>query len=187
MQCNKRGFTIVELMIAMVIFSVASLMTTGIVIGMSRQYQKGSYTAQLNDASRTVHQDIRDAIAYSKAFTPIANSGSIRFFCASNNLYYWDQTIPGTIRYGLYKRSLTASQGCTAANASGGANLLPSNGFVGELSINQSGDIYNVYTRFNVGTSDMFTNANYTNCLPTLRGGDFCSVVNYNSSVVSRL
>lgn len=188
MPCNnKRGFTIVELMIAMVVFGMASLMTTAIVIGMSRQYQKGTYTAQLNDASRSVHQDIRDAIAYSKSYDTLKTDSGVSFFCAGSTMYYWPVTSPGTPKNGLFKRALSGLP-CTRDNAQVGVNLLPRNGFVQNFSINLgAGGLYTITTNFAVGTNDMFTDTNYTECLPTLRGGDFCSIVNYTSNVKSRL
>lgn len=183
MQCKSKGFTIVELMIAMVVFGTASLMTTAIVIGMSRQYQKGAYTAQLSDASRSVHQDIRDAIAYTDSYT--AGPPGATFFCTGRTMYYWQNVLPPSSNAGFFKRELGGLQ-CEQANANSGVNLLPRNGFVQSFSISPNNGIYAITSSFAVGTADMFTDNTYTRCLPTLRGGDFCSIVNYTSNVKPR-
>ena len=184
MPCKNKGFTIVELMIAMLVFGAASLMTTAVVIGMSRQYQKGTYTAQLNDASRAVHQDIRDAIAYNESY--VAGPPGTTFFCTGSTMYYWQNVIPPNPSAGFFKRDLDVLP-CTQANANNGINLLPRNGFVQNFSVSSANGIYTVTSNFAVGTSDMCTDNTYAQCLPTLRGGDFCSIVNYTSNVKSRL
>lgn len=194
MQCsNKRGFTIVEIMIAMLVFSVASLMTMAIVIGMSRQYQKGTYTAQLNDASRTIHQELRDSVAYGSNLNWNIDGSGIDWVCNGLAIYYWQLALNNNnadgSKNGLYKKVLTtADSGCSEASANNGANILPNNGFVSQFAITQAGLVYDISTRFNVGPSDSFSNTNdYSACLSTLRGGDFCAIVNYNSSVMPRL
>ncbi|HPD99319.1 prepilin-type N-terminal cleavage/methylation domain-containing protein [Candidatus Saccharibacteria bacterium] len=191
MPCSKKGFTIVELMIAMLVFGVASLLVTAAVIGMSRQYQKGSYTAQLNDASRSIHQDIFNAVAYvnKDAVTNMKTEDSVTYFCIGNVMYYWSLPDGNTINNGLFKRQLSDAA-CERGQANGGTNLLPRNGFVSQFTITQpSADlgVFDITTRFNVGTYDMYKNNSYTECLPTLRGGDFCTIVNYNSSVKPRI
>jgi prepilin-type N-terminal cleavage/methylation domain-containing protein len=193
MQCNnRRGFTIVEIMIAMLVFSVASLMTMAIVIGMSRQYQKGTYTAQLNDSSRTIHQELRDSIAYGSNIVFNIDNTGIDWVCTGQAIYYWQLTQGNNnangSKNGLYKKVLTSSDsGCAESSATNGANLLPNSGFVSQFAIAQTGLVYNITTRFNAGPLDSFSNTtDYSSCLPTIRGGDFCAIVNYNSSVMPR-
>ncbi len=40
MSMNKKGFTIVELLIAISVFSMAIMLVTAVVLGIARQYQK---------------------------------------------------------------------------------------------------------------------------------------------------
>ena len=192
MQCNKKGFTIVELMIATSIFATISMLTVTIVIGLSKQYQKGTYTVQLNDASRTVHQEIRDGIAYGGAIQldPSMNTptvGDIDYFCTGKDMYYWKISRSGSIFNGLYKKQLATTDACDLTKTSGGTNILPPQGIVTAFNIVPQNDIYYISTNFATGTADMFTDNTFTMCLDTLRGGDFCAIVNYNSTVKSRL
>lgn len=183
----KKGFTIVEVMIAVMVFSSVSLLTVMVVMGMARQYQKGAYSVQLNDASRTIHQDIHDSTAYGGALTIGVDNNGKDFICAGRTMYYWQLSANNSITYGLYKKDL-GTDSCIAASATGGLNILPKNGFVSEFAVTTFNDIQEIKTRFNVGEADMYQNTvNFSECLPTLRGGDFCSVVNYNSSVMPRI
>lgn len=183
----KKGFTIVEVMIAVMVFSSVSLLTVMVVMGMARQYQKGAYSVQLNDASRTIHQDIHDSAAYGGALTIGVDNDGKDFLCAGRTMYYWQLSANNTIHYGLYKRDL-GTDSCVVGSAVGGQNILPTNGFVSAFSVTTFEDIQEINTRFNVGDASMYQNtATFAECLPTLRGGDFCSVVNYNSSVKPRI
>lgn len=190
MRC-KKGFTIVELMIATLVFSVAIILTTSVVIGMSKQYQKGMYTTQLNDASRTVHQDIRDSAAYSKKLVYDLDGNGNDYVCNGSVIYYWklasgNNNQDGS-RNGLYKKTLKGIPCNHSTAVENGSNILPKNGFVSKFTISISNGLYSINTKFNIGTADMFTDGTYQKCLPTLSGGDFCSIVDYNTSVIPRL
>lgn len=197
MRTNKRGFTIVELMIASVVFATVSLLTVTVVIGISRQYQKATYATQLNDAKRSIHQDLRNAIAYQNDTSvpqevPPAGSRDYRL-CVGSIVYSWKQHSDSATNltaddYGLYKK--TKTKDCLAEDRTSGTNLLPKNGFVNEFSMTKNGDnSYTITTNFAVGTADMFadTPIKFTQCLPTQKGGDFCSTMNYTSIVTSRI
>ena len=69
-------------------------------------------------------------------------------------------------------------------------NLLPKDGFVTTFSIEniQNTNVYDITTVFKIGTEDMFKDGSVNNnCLPTQKGGDFCSEIIYNSTVSKRL
>ncbi len=191
---RQQGFTILELLIAITVFSLSLMIVMAVVIGMGKQYQKASYTAQLNDAARNFHQAIANDVNYSKLATQleVKNDGTTQYVClASNIIYAWSLDTDG-----LYKYQGTA---CDAGNANDartkGVNLLPKNSFVAKVTIPPpTNNTYFITTDFRSGTSDMFkltgTETRVSdgiNCLPTLQGGDFCSIVQYNSVVKPRL
>lgn len=195
---KQKGFTVIEIMIAISIFSMALMIVMAVVIGMGKQYQKASYTTQLNSAARSFHQTIATDINYGGIDPEIitTTNGQYRYICLSNNVVYaWPVSSGGTIANGLFRGTFTAycngNDLAATTTASTGTNVLPANGFVGAVEINPTvGGSYNVKTNFRTGTADMFsdpTNPNGSNCLPTLRGGDFCAVVEYNNSVRKRI
>lgn len=197
---NKKGFTIIEIMIAISVFSMAIMLVMAVVIGMGKQYQKASYTTQLNSASRSIHDEIAKDINYGSivpSVQPPSSTDNLRWMCLSNNVMYaWYNSVDGNIQYGLFKgqspnctvSSLAPAEAEAVINSSG-TNLLPANSFVKSIEINSAGgNTYTVKTDFRSGTQDMFAGNSISNeCLPTLRGGDFCSVVQYNNSVRQRL
>ena len=197
---KQKGFTILELLIAITVFSLSLMLVMAVVIGMGKQYQKATYITQLNDASRTVHQTLSDDINYSKltnAEVKTAADGSNNsYICLSGNIIYaWPLAVTDD-KVGLYKYTGTACDDNNAATAiSGGTNLLPKNSFVANFSVNsEANETYVIKTEFRSGTTDMFSLTGTENrttagikCLPTLQGGDFCSAVQYNSVVKPRL
>ncbi len=195
---GSKGFTIIEIMIAISIFSMAMMLVMAVVIGMGKQYQKASYISQLNSASRGFHEEISRDINYGSATPTVKDNGAdLRWICLSNNIMYaWRNSVNDSpLNYGLFKGEEgnctdTALAPASAANIiNTGANLLPANGFVKSIEISSSsGNTSTVKTDFRSGTQDMFVDADIAkDCLPTLRGGDFCSVVQYNNSVRQRL
>jgi prepilin-type N-terminal cleavage/methylation domain-containing protein len=192
MSVNKKGFTIVELLIAISVFSMAIMIVTAVVLGIARQYQKASYTVQLNDASRNIHEALAKDINYGGSSSEVLSDGLKKWVCSDNGVMYaWTATSGSSISYGLYRYDLAATQTCDASvfdiAIQQGVNLLPKNGFVANFSKDDIGaGASEIKTNFRVGTADMFTDINNpstSNCLPTLKGGDFCSVVQYNSVV----
>lgn len=195
---NRRGFTVIELMISISVFSVAMMSVMSAVMIMGRQYQKATYTTQLNSASRTFHQSISNDINYG-GYSPevkktLDNSKS--YVCLDKNVIYaWELTNNSTIKYGLFRGSYSGvcDEGVAASAISNGVNVLPKNGFVAELKIELStAGTYLVGTDFRTGENDMFTNpavpaGEDTKCLPLLKGGDFCSIVQYNNFVKKRI
>lgn len=197
MSMNKKGFTIVELLIAISVFSMAIMLVTAVVLGIARQYQKASYTVQLNDASRNIHEMLAKDSNYGDSSPVRGTGGNKTWVCSNGVMYAWPNTVDGAIGNGLFRYEPTPTETCDATSASAstaaiaitdGVNLLPKNGFVANFSIDDSigGGVSQILTNFRVGTADMFTESDNpagSNCLPTLKGGDFCAVVQYNSVV----
>ncbi|HVS58314.1 MAG TPA: prepilin-type N-terminal cleavage/methylation domain-containing protein [Candidatus Saccharimonadales bacterium] len=62
---NQSGFTIVELMIATVVLSVALLIATMTIMGVGRLYYKGQNAARTNDTARNAIEEISRQIQFS--------------------------------------------------------------------------------------------------------------------------
>ncbi len=189
---NQKGFTIIELMIASMVFSVLIIMVSAVTLGVAKQYQKATYTAQLNDASRNVHQTISQTIGYGGDYSETSVDG-YKVYCAGTTRLFYKPSTDTAINNGLYRQENTTDCGDTI-NIALAENLLPKNGFITEFSVNKIGanNAYNIKTTFKVGTVDMFeTTPNIVKinnkCLPTLKGGDFCTEVTYTNVVVAKL
>lgn len=62
---NQEGFTIVELMIALSIFSVVMLISTLVMMQIGRLYTKGVNQANLQNATRNIMQDLSSGVQFS--------------------------------------------------------------------------------------------------------------------------
>jgi len=62
---NQTGFTILELMIAMTVFTIAVLLVTTGVIQIGREYKLGATKAKLNTFARELHAQFTQEIQYS--------------------------------------------------------------------------------------------------------------------------
>ncbi len=62
---NQNGFTIIELLIATVVFSVILLVVTAAIIQVGRMYYKGYISSRTQQASRAVIDDISRSIQFS--------------------------------------------------------------------------------------------------------------------------
>ncbi len=196
---NRKGFTIIELMIAISVFSMAMMLVMAVVIGMGKQYQKATYTTQLNSASRSFHEELARDVSYNSLEPKVRQVAgeNFRWMCFGNStMYAWiDSVAAGTVNNGLFKgqdsRCTDSSQALAAAQQviNTGVNLLPSNGFVKSITVDSNGaGSFVISTDFRSGMADMFVDSDISKeCLPTLRGGDFCSVVQYNNVVKQRL
>jgi prepilin-type N-terminal cleavage/methylation domain-containing protein len=201
---NARGFTLVELLITISIFSVTILMASIVVIGISRSYQKSTYIAQMSDSGRALQQDLYKSIAYQGGVTKGVKNG-FNFICSGQNLYFWKTQTGDSLSddIGLYKKIYSGATCSDSVPADPGSDSLVSNilpnggtaGFVTRFDINpvRPGDDTcqfgcNVVITLKIGTPDMFVDNNVNNlCLDTLRGGEYCSEVSYNSFVRSKV
>ncbi|MBP7834831.1 type II secretion system protein [Candidatus Saccharibacteria bacterium] len=177
---KQKGFTIVELMIATSIFTVAILLSSSVIIGISKTYQRASYTTKLNDASRNFHQDIKNAANQGNDVLPVIN-GSTKWICAGTTVYYWTESSDAYNNGGLYKLDNVST--CPTSPPSSGLNILPDGAYVYNSGADTSSP-RTLTTNFGTGTADMHEESKLQKeCLPTLSGGDFCAQVTYKSTI----
>lgn len=95
-QKNQSGFTILELMIATVVFSVMLLGAAAMLVQIGRMYYKGVVASRTQEATRTIADDVSRAVQFSnKAVaqaTPEIVSTSegdvtVRAFCIGSTRY----------------------------------------------------------------------------------------------------
>jgi len=90
---NHKGFTIVELMIAISVFSVVMIIATTGILLIARQYQAGVTKTAMQSATRDIHQKISDSIKYSGGkITVEENSGNVTGYyvvCVGKIRYFY--------------------------------------------------------------------------------------------------
>lgn len=93
MSKNKQaGFTIIELLIAMSVFTIVLLLLTGAVVQIGRLYYKGLTMSRTQEAARTVVDDISRSIQYSPGVVKtVPPSGSNQAVCVGLRRYSFVQ------------------------------------------------------------------------------------------------
>jgi prepilin-type N-terminal cleavage/methylation domain-containing protein len=209
---NQKGFTIVELMIAISVFSIAVLLVTMGVLVISRQYQQGTTRTKLESANREIHQNISQAVQYSGANTQASTETDWNAFCAGTQRFVYGKVIvaPGTYDAAYYKNTLKAglyadtvqNDTCPLPSVNGtpigGAvgsgpnlldrdNLLPDGAKVVTFSYDTTSKM--LTTKFVLSDFDLLNlgTADEINCKTGVAGKEFCAVVQLQSSAIRRI
>lgn len=116
---NQSGFTLVELMLAMVLFSTILVISTVGFIGMNRTFNRGTIKKQLSQSTQTITEDMARALRSRPNDNPgpISTCGKADIACVSY-LEDWNTLMIGSTCYlwqgsGLYKSTGT----CNPSNA----------------------------------------------------------------------
>ncbi len=88
MTTNKRidGFTIVELMIATVVFGVVLMGVTGAILQMTKNYQKSMYVANTQAAANTIIQSVSQSVKYNGSDYYQGGPG---VYCIGNRAFHY--------------------------------------------------------------------------------------------------
>lgn len=84
----SRGFTIIELMIATMIFSVILLLSSFVVLQVGRMYAKGSNSAATQRAAQSIIDDVAQAVQFSSGSVTSPSPASGRFFFTAGSKCY---------------------------------------------------------------------------------------------------
>lgn len=192
---NKSGFTIVELMISISVFSVVIILASAAIITVGRQYQFGVSKTRLLDASRELNQKISQDIAYSGgekksvADLPAGYTG----FCIGSTAYIW---VPYTVSpdnfdwaKNKFRTADLSTGGCNHSSfKSRLINPFPNNVVVTALDIGTTSP-YQYNSRFVLADgTDLFVGKNPNNsCITQQAGGSYCAVVDMNSTITRKV
>jgi competence protein ComGC len=215
MEPKEGGFTIVEFMIATMVFSMVLLVCSYAIVHVGRMYYKGVITNRTQDAARRAVEDITSAIQFGarstdpnlfvRSGTPVTSGGiTWQVICVGNNSYtYTTDTAQGTgagmSPYVLWKERISGTN-CPISdfNPNNGQQLLGNNMRLPLLSITTptSGQLWQVQLRVAYGdNAELFegngaeTNPDdrYRFCRGVTAGGQFCAISSFETKVVKRL
>lgn len=87
---DETGFTIIELMISTVVFSMVLLLLTTAVINFTKSYYKGITEANTQRIARSVTESLTQTIQFnSGVYTSIADDSGWKGFCFGNEAYVY--------------------------------------------------------------------------------------------------
>lgn len=87
---NPKGFTILELMIAVTVLAVLLLITSSAVIAMSRQFYKGLAKSRTQQVARNISEELATNIQYSTSeprFLGLSANGEVEAWCIAERSY----------------------------------------------------------------------------------------------------
>ncbi len=182
-QSNQAGFTIIELLIATMIFAVILIVITYGILQTSRTYYLGVTQSKTQDTARTILETLSQEIQLSggtitgtdaPSGQAIINNGTSQGFCINNRLYSYilghqvSDSPTGTQVY----HGLMVSNGCSAQaqniNVSSGllgSELLAPNMRLANLTIVNTDDQNGLYTidiRLVYGDDDLLCSPSVT-------------------------
>lgn len=163
---KQAGFTIVELMIATVVFSLVLIVILTGVLHFTAAYYKGVNSSSTQVVAQNALDAITQAIQFSGmgTTTSVATNGSLSYFCAGNKEFVYvagqeyDGGTPSSNNPGLYEiNSASCSSTPTITN---GTELLGKNMRVASVSLSQDADnaAWNVKLVIAYGDGDLLCN-----------------------------
>lgn len=203
-QSDMRGFTIVELMMATLVFSLILLLVTLGVLQVNRVFYKGVTESNTQNVARSVMDTISQAIQFNGGtITPLPTNssptpGSAYYFCVNNQQFVYRpgyQLVSGSAgthqtTKALLQRTISGSCGAPPGSYTG-KELLSPNMRVSNLQVSQIGssNLYRVQVRIAYGDDDVLNNPTGTNtsCKSIREGNQFCSVTELSTIVEKRI
>jgi len=212
---QQAGFTIIELMIATLVFSVILLIITAGIISLTNQYYKGVTSSNTQSVARSVMDTITQDIQFSSGtLTPprTSSNNAVQYFCTGNNMYTYklgfqlkdgvglaaDQTNSALVTSPVVGGSCPSPATVTGFPTSGTHRELLNPGMrVANLNITPgaSSNSWTVEIRLASGDSDLLNNpqpvnpnnpATQTSCRSG-SGSQFCAVSELTTTVEERL
>lgn len=193
----QAGFTIVELMIATMIFAILLTVITMGVLYFSRSYYRGVYISATQSTARDITELVLDGVRFSASVPDLP--GSNNFFCVGGNVYVFDASgvykTGGGGSGGMYVQP-QPNGGCSAPTATDPNNasrrqLLSDNMRVTYVSFTQAGGTYSFEIKVAYGDDDLLllpptTSPRDVNC-KTGKGLEYCAVASYSGIAKKRL
>lgn len=189
---NAKGFTIVELLIASLVFSMVLLVVTMGIIQITRVYYKGITESNTQNTTRTLMDSITQAIQFSGGEVTTTSGTGIRAFCIGNQQFSYQTGVQMTTGGGGVVRLNTAPNctNATPADLNNGIEFMSPKMRLSNLQVESLGNnLYRVQIRVVYGDNDLLDNPTGTNasCRGATAGSQFCSVSELTTTVVKRV
>jgi prepilin-type N-terminal cleavage/methylation domain-containing protein len=187
---NQSGFTIIELLIATLVFSMILLMVTIGVIQITRVYYKGITEANTQNTARAVMDEITQGIQFSGGKVSATQTGQASF-CIGDQQYSYalGKQLGSQTTKALWKTNTPGCSGNPAA-ASSGKEFLSPKMRLSNLAVSSLGNnLWKVSLTVTYGDDDMMTNPASTSpkCKGIQAGSQFCSISTLTSTVIQRV
>jgi prepilin-type N-terminal cleavage/methylation domain-containing protein len=202
---NSDGFTIIELMIATLVFGLVLLVITGAVTQFTRVYYKGVTQDTVENTATTVINSISQAIQFDGGtITPGTANGSSVDYCIGGQRYSYilgHELIDSDPSPTQYPHALVVDNvpGCNSATQAQdltsssvlGVELLAPHMRLSNLTITniQHTDLWTVNVRIVYGDDSVLSDPTGTDasCQTVVAGTQFCAVSDITTTVLKRV
>lgn len=211
---NQKGFTVIELMIATMVFGVVLLVVTFGILQVTRSYYKGVTETNTQTVARSIIDAIGQSIQFGGGTVTTNDMSSPYVFCVGNQQYTFRpgwMVVDGTpvtseseTPHGLYVRTQANCPAASVPNLasttlSGGRELLNPGMRITSLRVTLvpgTTNMYNVSLRIVSGANDLLyspsgnpsgARAPDATCRNIRAGTQFCSVSDLSTTVTKRV
>jgi type II secretory pathway pseudopilin PulG len=209
---GETGFTIVELMIATLVFSMVLMLITVGVLSFTKSYYRGINQSNTQNTARTILEDVAQAVQFSgDAVTPdLGVTNGSHGFCLGNRLYsyllgkqLWDAGTPdASLNQSRHVLLMDKAGSCGGENPVDVANapanrtgeLLKPRMRLSKLSIVQvdplgKSDLYKITIRVVYGDDDLLNNPTGpdASCKVSISGSQYCGQAELTTTVKKRI
>ena len=147
----NKGFTVIELLIAMAGFSFVLLLVTIVMMNIGSIYSKGINQTKIDDAARYITDDISRQIKFSKPID--LTQGSSGKYCIGGIMYSYNlNQKPTSAAYALKRSYMPSGTSCSSL-PSAGEELVPANAQLSSFEITNNGVVYSIKVSLYYGDS----------------------------------
>lgn len=208
MTLPAKGFTVVELMIAIAIFGLVLLFVATAIMQVSRIYYRNITETKVQNTNRELVDSISRAIQFNGGTVTDTLIGAVGgptvyTFCIGNQQYSYklgQQLVEGTAGVNQSRRVLVVRtlSGCTSSStppsmtnpAAAGREILTPKMRIAKLEVKSVGtDYYTIKSRIVYGDADLLNNAtaDTASCRNITSGTQFCAVSDITAAVAKRV
>lgn len=205
---RSQGFSIMELLIATMVFAVVLLMVTAGILQIARVYYKGVTEANTQNTARSIIDTVSQAIQFSGgAVTPTPTTpapGTDYAFCVGNQQFSFrlgwqvENRLDPTANQTWHALVQNSAAGCSSSTAAQsmtaptivGRDLVGPHMRLSRLSVsNLGGNLYAVRVTVVYGDNDLLNTptAAGASCKGVQAGTQFCSISDLSTIVVKRV
>jgi prepilin-type N-terminal cleavage/methylation domain-containing protein len=203
----QAGFTIIELLIATLVFSVVLILITTGILTFTKSYYQGINQSNTQNAARTILDNVSQAIQFSgvAVTSPITPNNGSQGVCVGSQRYsfllggqLWDDGTPDAAQHQVSHALMLDNSGlCTGAPAQNlkgtpvaGTELLQPRMRLSNLVVTGLGNgLYKVTVRVVYGDDDLLNNPTGTDasCKVSISGSQYCAQSELSTTVQRRI
>jgi len=192
---KPKGFTIIELLIASLVFTTLLLLCMDGITRIAKVYVKNASIARTNEFAKSFMEEISQQIKFgSTIFTPVVNGNETRLCLGGNAYSIRLNTKPGGVRK-------LADPTCTTYSTldfTSSESVSPNNIRVMDFSVGTSSP-YSIKIRVALGEDDLLQDnsgkapsvtgvtLSEIKCKPGISGSEFCAVIDLTTTVTRRM